>query len=434
MHKTSRRSIAQIESIEPMLLMSATVIQGTNAGEWISGDDNDNNIFAGGGNDEIYAPLGTNTIDGGSGDDVLVVYEGLRADYAVQQLADGSVFISGRGLNDSQVNNTLLNVERILFNDGILSLNSAATEIASLSPATETPVASQPSSGGNILGTNAGEWIADTDADDVIDAGGGDDQIYAPIGRNVIDGGTGVDTLIVYEGNLSDYQLIHLDNGANRLTGPGLSGLQVINELRNVERIRFNDQLVELTDAYTPHSSPPPTTNTNNFGSVQDIPVAPNAADSADATTSYSDAFSTPQQAEPSSDFLSEVVRLTNIVRTQNGLKALSVNLQLQQAAQTQSQNLAFLDFFNHTGLDGLQPWDRAVNAGYNYQAIGENIAAGQLTPAEVVQAWVDSPSHLENILNPVFTEIGVGYQYLENDTGNINYNYYWTELFGNQR
>ena len=110
------------------------------------------------------------------------------------------------------------------------------------------------------------------------------------------------------------------------------------------------------------------------------------------------------------------------------------MNLKLQQAAQTQSQNLAFLDFFNHTGLDGLQPWDRALNAGYNYQAIGENIAAGQLTAAEVVQAWVDSPSHLANILNPVFTEIGVGFQYLENDRGNINYNYYWTQVFGNEQ
>ncbi|MGB4739049.1 MAG: hypothetical protein WBH50_12720, partial [Fuerstiella sp.] len=99
----------QIESIEPMLLLSATVINGTNASEWISGDHNDNSIFAGGGNDEIYAPLGTNTIDGGSGDDALVIYEGDQADYSLQQLANGGYLLTGRGLDGSTVVNTLQN-------------------------------------------------------------------------------------------------------------------------------------------------------------------------------------------------------------------------------------------------------------------------------------------------------------------------------------
>ncbi len=428
----------QIESIEPMLLLSATVINGTNASEWISGDHNDNSIFAGGGNDEIYAPLGTNTIDGGSGDDALVIYEGDQADYSLQQLANGGYLLTGRGLDGSTVVNTLQNIERIVFNDGTIALNTSTASVPE--PATEiqsTPI----SPSNNITGTNSSDWISGTDGNDTINAADGDDNIYAPIGHNFIDGGNGIDTLVVYEGNLSDYQIVRLENGNTQLIGNGLNGQQVVNELHNVERIHFNDQILNLDAAQIPQDTSFPASNSGGFGGE---PSADEARPEAEASQT-NDAFIPPAETETTGstteapsyqepDFLSEVTRLTNEVRAQYGLNPLTVNLKLQQAAQTQSQNLAFLDFFNHTGLDGLQPWDRALNAGYNYQAIGENIAAGQLTAAEVVQAWVDSPSHLANILNPVFTEIGVGFQYLENDTGNINYNYYWTQVFGNEQ
>gem|GEM_PF-2418632 len=67
--KMSKKYAARIESLEPMILMSASAIdiEGTDAGEWISRTDGDNTIFAGGGNDEIYARSGTNHIDGGTG-------------------------------------------------------------------------------------------------------------------------------------------------------------------------------------------------------------------------------------------------------------------------------------------------------------------------------------------------------------------------------
>lgn len=131
--------------------------------------------------------------------------------------------------------------------------------------------------------------------------------------------------------------------------------------------------------------------------------------------------------------FLDRVIELTNNVRAANGLEPLTFNSELQATAQLQSVNMAEQDFFSHTGQDGLMAWDRALNEGYDYQTIGENIAAGQLTPEEVVQAWVDSPSHLANILNPRFTEIGVGYEYLQNDSGVINYHHYWTQVFGTE-
>lgn len=68
--------------------MSATAIDGTDAAEWISGDENDNTIRAFGGDDAIHAPLGHNTIDGGDGTDTLIAYEGPEEINVVR--ADGS--------------------------------------------------------------------------------------------------------------------------------------------------------------------------------------------------------------------------------------------------------------------------------------------------------------------------------------------------------
>ncbi|MDJ0690009.1 MAG: CAP domain-containing protein [Xenococcaceae cyanobacterium MO_188.B32] len=70
-------------------------------------------------------------------------------------------------------------------------------------------------------------------------------------------------------------------------------------------------------------------------------------------------------------------------------------------------------------------------DTGYQYSTAAENIAAGYQTPEAVVEAWMGSAGHRANILNPDLTEIGVGYEYLANDTGSVNYNSYWTTTFG---
>lgn len=130
-------------------------------------------------------------------------------------------------------------------------------------------------------------------------------------------------------------------------------------------------------------------------------------------------------------DFINRVIELTNIERSQAGLPPLTYNPQLTTAAQKHSENMAFQDFFEHTGLDGSQPKDRAINAGYGSPYVGENIGAGSTTPEQVVEGWMNSPGHRANILKPEYKEIGVGYYYLANDTGRVNYNYYWTQVFG---
>ena len=135
--------------------------------------------------------------------------------------------------------------------------------------------------------------------------------------------------------------------------------------------------------------------------------------------------------ASTSQQFVNEVLRLTNEFRAKNGLAPLTANAELDQTAQKYSETMAIGDFFSHTGKDGSKPWDRAEDEGYQARTMGENIAAGQRSPKQVVDGWINSPGHRANMLNPNFTELGVGYFNLENDTGRVNYRTYWTQLFG---
>ena len=82
-------------------------------------------------------------------------------------------------------------------------------------------------------------------------------------------------------------------------------------------------------------------------------------------------------------------------------------------------------NFFSHTGSNGSSPWDRIKLAGYVYTNAAENIAAGQTTALAVVNGWMASTGHCNNIMNPVLKEVGVGY----NPGG--TYGHYWTQDFG---
>ena len=149
---------------------------------------------------------------------------------------------------------------------------------------------------------------------------------------------------------------------------------------------------------------------------------------SATATSSAVESESTSNSGDP---FIDEVVALTNEYRAEYGLEPLTLNTELSNSAQTHSEDMAHNDFFSHEGSNGSDVSTRTESAGYESSYVGENIAAGYTTAEQVVNGWMDSPGHRENILNPNYTEIGVGYYYLENDTGEVNYNSYWTQNFG---
>src|SRR5689334_13954444 len=127
-------------------------------------------------------------------------------------------------------------------------------------------------------------------------------------------------------------------------------------------------------------------------------------------------------------DFRSEVVDLTNQERAQAGCGPLYRHGALDTAAQAHAEDMANRNYFDHNSLDGRTPWDRILQAGYPpNNGMGENIAAGQSTPADVVNSWMNSPGHRANILNCSFRAIGVGYGY----NGGSTYGHYWVQDFG---
>jgi uncharacterized protein YkwD len=124
------------------------------------------------------------------------------------------------------------------------------------------------------------------------------------------------------------------------------------------------------------------------------------------------------------------VVDLVNVERISAGCAPLQVNAKLVAAAQEHSEDMALNDFFSHTGSNGSSPGQRIAAQGYSYSTWGENIAAGYTTAASVVNGWMNSSGHRANILNCNFEETGVGYYFLANDTGSVNYYRYWTQVF----
>ncbi|MEM9275359.1 MAG: CAP domain-containing protein [Cyanobacteria bacterium P01_F01_bin.143] len=130
--------------------------------------------------------------------------------------------------------------------------------------------------------------------------------------------------------------------------------------------------------------------------------------------------------------FMNEVLALVNEERSNAGLNPLEFDAQLETAAKNHSESMAFNDFFGHQDpIDRSSASDRIDEVGYDWSTFGENVAAGYSNPETVMNAWMNSSGHRANILNPDFTEIGIGYEFLENDTGSVNYNHYWTQVFG---
>jgi uncharacterized protein YkwD len=124
---------------------------------------------------------------------------------------------------------------------------------------------------------------------------------------------------------------------------------------------------------------------------------------------------------------VARVLELTNQERARAGLAPLALNPQLTQAAQSYSQVLASDACFDHTCGPVPDMAQRDAQVGYTgWSTLGENIAAGYPSAEAVVAGWMASPGHRENILNPQYTEIGIG-----NVSGTGKYGSYWTEEFG---
>lgn len=130
----------------------------------------------------------------------------------------------------------------------------------------------------------------------------------------------------------------------------------------------------------------------------------------------------------------SQVLALINAERALVGCGPLSIDEKLTAAAQGHSADMAANNFFDHTGSGGSDVSDRASSAGYSWGMVGENIAAGYSSPADVFAGWKTSAAHLQNIHNCAYTQTGIGYVYQQDDAPLAGHSWpfyrYWTQVF----
>ena len=103
-----------------------------------------------------------------------------------------------------------------------------------------------------------------------------------------------------------------------------------------------------------------------------------------------------------------EVLELVNKERAAAGLSLLTLDSSLSKVAESHSVDMARNNYFSHTNLNGLSPFDRLKNAGISYKTAGENIA-GNSSNSGAVNAWMNSSGHKANILNNSFNYTGIG-------------------------
>ncbi len=174
-------------------------------------------------------------------------------------------------------------------------------------------------------------------------------------------------------------------------------------------------------------STAPTTAASPTTGAPTAAQDSSSSSPSTTATTAASSTTRPPTTASDSSStarrFEQEVIRLTNEERAAGGCGPLTDNGKLHAAALGHSVDMVENDFFSHTSPDGSSMVDRIERQGYQWRSLAENIAAGHRSPAAVVDGWMNSPDHRDNIMNCNLTEIGVGF-----------HDYRWTQNLGAPR
>ncbi len=104
----------------------------------------------------------------------------------------------------------------------------------------------------------------------------------------------------------------------------------------------------------------------------------------------------------------SVLVDLANTDRAAYNVNGLSVNPLLVEAAQAKANDMAAKGYFAHTSPEGVDSWHWFKKVGYDFQHAGENLAVDFTDSADVERAWMNSPTHRDNVLNAKYTEIGI--------------------------
>lgn len=156
-------------------------------------------------------------------------------------------------------------------------------------------------------------------------------------------------------------------------------------------------------------------------GCFSTVSAEPEGAEAGGASSS-SRCFA-PDDADRLAD---QVLQLVNLERTDEGLPPVVRNPALEKIADDYACRMITEGFFGHTDpADGYGPGDRAVIGKYAFYAVGENLAAGQQTPAEVMRVWMESPAHRDIILDEKWNDVGISVRQ------GGEYSIYWVQEFG---
>lgn len=102
------------------------------------------------------------------------------------------------------------------------------------------------------------------------------------------------------------------------------------------------------------------------------------------------------------------LIEMTNKERQKQGLPSVAENEALNKAAQLKAQNMFAESYWAHFAPSGKTPWDFILGAGYKFTYAGENLAKNFYNSDDVVKAWMASPTHRDNLLNPKYQDIGI--------------------------
>ncbi len=102
-----------------------------------------------------------------------------------------------------------------------------------------------------------------------------------------------------------------------------------------------------------------------------------------------------------------KLYELTNVEREKQNIPALQYNEDLSKAAQLKAKNMFEQNYWSHYGPAGETPWQFILESGYQYEYAGENLAKNFLFSEGIVEAWMNSPTHKENLLRNDYTEVG---------------------------
>ncbi len=103
------------------------------------------------------------------------------------------------------------------------------------------------------------------------------------------------------------------------------------------------------------------------------------------------------------------LIKIVNQDRLRQGLQPLKTNPKLNDAALAKARHILENGYFAHTSPSGIKPWDFIKRQGIKYQFAGENLALNYTSAYDLENDFLKSPSHRENLLSPLFSEIGVG-------------------------